>query len=107
MHRNWFPQCLAFADQRALSLGACEPCVDELVPAASHLHRFGIAPDDAPIAVLLESASIAPSSGTSIHTPALRVVAGMQSPGRRVPTILPAGLGPDEHLRVALGSCIP
>ena len=97
------PYWPAFADEWALTCGFCEPCEDELIPVTSHLHGFGVAPDDVPIAELLEKANFVPSSGTSIHTSALRIAAGLQPPGRRMPTILPEGLGPDEHLRVALG----
>ena len=97
------PYWPAFADEWALTCGFCEPCEDELIPVTSHLHGFGVAPDDVPIAELLEEANFVPSSGTSVHTSALRIAAGLQPPGRRMPTILPEGLGPDEHLRVALG----
>ena len=97
------PYWPAFAEEWALTCGFCQPCNDELIPVASHLHGFGVAPDDVPINDLLEGANFAPSSGASVHTSALRVAAGMQPPGRRMPTILPEGLGPDEHLRVALG----
>ena len=62
-----------------------------------------MAPDDVPIAELLKGANFKPSSGTPVHTSAVRVAAGLQPPGRRMPTILSEGLGPDEHLQVALG----
>lgn len=74
---------------------------------ASHLHGFRIAPDDVPIAELLESSIFQQSSGTSVHTSAVGIAAGMQPPGRRMLTILPEGLGPEEHLRVALGAQHP
>ena len=38
------PYWPAFADEWALTCGFCAPCEDELIPVASHLHGFGIAP---------------------------------------------------------------
>ena len=97
------PYWPAFAEEWALTCGFCQPCADELVPVASHLHGFGIAQDETPINDLLSGANFVPSAGSSVHTSALRIAAGLQPPGRKMPTILPEGLGPDEHLKVALG----
>ena len=97
------PYWPAFAEEWALTCGFCQPCVEELTPVASHLHGFGVAPDDVPVTELLEKANFVPSAGTSVLTSAVRVAAGLQPPGRRMPNLLPDGLGPQEHLRVALG----
>ena len=97
------PYWPAFATEWALVCAFCKPCADELVAVASHLLGFGTAEDDVPIDEILKRANFIPSAGTSILTSAIRVAAGLQPPGRRLPTLLPEGLGPDEHLRVALG----
>ena len=96
------PYWPAFATEWANTCSFCKPCPDELVASASHLMGFGIAPDDISIEELLSEANFIPSAGTSIATSAIRVAAGLQPPGRRMPTLMPEGLGADEHLRVAL-----
>ena len=51
----------------------------------------------------MRESNFVPSAGATIFTSAVRVAAGVQPPGRRLPTLLPEGLGPDEHLKVGLG----
>ena len=97
------PYWPAFAHSWACECSFCKPCDDELIPVSSHLVGFGIAPDDVPISELLEQCNFTPSGGAAIATSALRVAAGLQPPGRKLPTLLPEGLGPQEHLKVALG----
>ena len=91
-----------FATEWVRVCSFCKPCVAEFIPNASHLTGFGVAPDDLSINEILEQCRFVPSSGTSIHTSAVRVAAGLQPPGCRLPTLLPEGLGPKEHLGVAL-----
>ena len=86
------PYWPAFAAEWADVCGFCRPCPDELVPVASHLHGFGVAPDDIPIDEFLTGANFVPSAGSSVFTSAVRVAAGVQPPGRRMPTLLLEGL---------------
>ena len=97
------PYWPAFAAEWAVVCNFCKPCHEEFIPAASHLSGFGVAPDDVPVDQLLAEGNVVPSAGASIFTSAVRVAAGVQPPGRKLPTLLPEGLGPDEHLRVGLG----
>ena len=101
------PYWPAFAAEWARVCASARACLAEFLPVASHLFGFGVSPADVSVDQLLIDGNFIPSSGTSVFTSAIRVAAGLQPPGRRLPTLLPEGLGPEEHLKVALGLVHP
>ena len=85
-----------------VEVSAClyvESDVDFLAPL--HFAGFAGMPAELPVDVILEDMDFrAPRGGTNSNT-ALTVATGVQPTGRKMPQLLPDGLGPKDHLFVA------
>ena len=73
------------------------------------LHFAGFAPARPELTVeeLLDDMRYSQPQGRESSTTALRVGAGLQPAGRAMPQLLPDGLGPLDHIRVALATVHP
>jgi len=75
----------------------------------SSKHLAGVtlkSPDQDYVEWALQSGFI-PSGRRSAMSIAFRLASGVQAPGRAFPTIMPEGLGPSEHLEIALSLTHP
>ena len=85
----------------------CIKTVPKGAGASKHLAGVTLRnPDQNYIERALEAGFI-PSGRRSAMSIAYRLASGVQAPGRAFPTIMPEGLGPSEHLEIALSLTHP
>ena len=68
---------------------------------------FASVPSEVPLGTILEEIDFVVPRGQELQTVAARVGAGVQPTGRSMPQLLPDGLGPKDHLKVALVTTHP
>ena len=72
-----------------------------------HFAGFASVAPELTVEELPNDMKYAQPQGRQTATTALRVGAGVQPTGRAMPQLLPDGLGPDDHVKVALVTVHP
>ena len=73
-----------------------------VLPKCAHIAGLAHPVVDASIRECLTSINYSPSGGRAVETVSNRIAACIQPTKRLAPTLLPEGLGPEAHLKVAL-----
>ena len=87
----------------------CEPLWIEKQDVLPPLLFSGFAsvPSEVPVGTIHEEIDFVVQRGQELQTVAACVSAGVQPTGRSMPQLLPDGLGPKDHLKVALATTHP